>query len=234
LGTVIGGVVGAAAGLLGKQKAPGVAPYTPVSVSQASTDAANANLQSFGANSKLAAMTNSFDLSQQQQLLEKAIPGFSAIQQRLLAQVNTDLNSQDSLPQDVQDQIARYAAEKGVSRGTSGNFNGFSLVKDFGFNLVDWQNAKRASALNTLSSVYNMAPRVSPMSPMSMFVSPNAALTAQGQNSQMGFNSAQAGLNASTAAANYNQSLWTGVLQAATPYVVQGVAKAAGVQEKVK
>jgi hypothetical protein len=193
--------------VLGKQKAPKQASYTPVDPAAVQKQAISGNLQNMAGAQELASRTNNFNQGEANRLMEQAMPGFSAMQKRLMAQVNQDLDSQNTLPQDVKDQISRFAAEKGVSRGTSGNFNGFSLVKDFGFNLTDWRNAQRARALNTMSTVFGMTPRVNPMSPMSMMVDPNTAIGVQGQNNAMAYNTAQAGFNAQAAASNYNRMM---------------------------
>lgn len=176
-GALIGGVVGGAAALLGPgQKAAPQAEFKPVDVQAEQQKALAGNLANFGQASTLSGKANSFNQSESIRLLEKALPGIGAIQQRLLGQVNADLNGGNNLPPELQQQIARQAAEKGVTRGTSGNFQQFSALKDFGFNLIDWQNASRARAMNTLSTVYGMAPRVNIMSPMSSMVDPNTAI----------------------------------------------------------
>jgi len=216
--------------VLGKQKAPQQASYTPVDPAAVQKQAISGNLQNMAGAQELASKTNAFNQGQATSLLESAMPGFGAMQKRLMAQVNEDLNSQDKLPADVQSQIARYAAEKGVTRGTAGNFNGFSLVKDFGFNLMDWKNASRTRALNTLSTVFGMTPRVNPMSPMAMMVDPNAAIGVQSQNNQMAYNSAQAGFNAQAAAQNYNRMLLASSVSnmanaAAMPSMMEGYQK---------
>jgi hypothetical protein len=213
--------------ILGKQKAPQQATYTPVDPQAVQKKAIEGNLQNLGQAQNLASQTNNFNQSQANSLMEQAMPGFGAMQKRLMSSVNEDLNSQNSLPQDMKDQIARFAAEKGVTRGTSGNFNGFNLVKDFGFNLVDWKNASRARALNTMSSVFGMTPRVNPMSPMAMMVDPNTAMSVQSQNNQMQYNSQQAGFNAQAAASNYNNQMYAGTISnianaAATPFMIKG------------
>lgn len=210
LGLVVAGNVASA--LLGKQKAPKVAEYQPVDIGQAAGDALAANAGNFKASADLATRTNNFNQGEAARLLEKAIPGFSAAQKRLMDQFNSDLDSQYSLPAEMEAQIARFAAEKGVSRGTSGGFNGLSLVRDYGFNLIDWQNAKRAQALNTLSTVFGMAPRVNPMSPMAMFVDPNTAISVQTQNNQMKYNATQAAYNAEAAASNANRTAIAGAV----------------------
>ena len=215
VGTVIGGVIGALGGVLGSggASAPQGAQYTPVDPAAVAKQTVSGNLQNFGSAAQLAAQTNQFNQQQAQSLLEQAMPGFKATQSKLMSQINDDLANQDKLPQDVQDQIARYAAEKGVTRGTAGNFNGFNLVKDFGFNLIDWKNASRARALNTLSTVYGMTPRVNPMSPMAMMVDPNTAISVQSQNNQMAYGSQQAMYNAQAAASNYNAMMGNGLMQ---------------------
>lgn len=240
IGTAIGAVIGGAAGLFGgKQKASPVANYKPVDIAEEQKRAIDANAANFDAAATLSAKTNTFEQSEAQRLLEQAIPGFSAIQQRMLAQVNQDLNTQTTLPPEVQDQIARFAAEKGVTRGTAGNFNAFNLVKDFGFNLVDWQQASRARALNTLSTVYGMAPKVNIMSPMAHMVDPNLAIQVAGRTGEMQYNIQQADLNAQTAATNYNRSQLAGALASIGP-LAQGIAagyaakpELAGMQAKV-
>lgn len=205
-----GSIAGA---IFGKQKAAPVVQPKEINIGQAVGDSLNANLQNFGSAKRLSKMQNDFASSEGIRMLDKAIPGFSGLQSKLMSSIKSDLNSQDSLPTEVSDNIARLAAEKGISRGTSGNFNQFSLVRDFGFNLVDWKNAQRARALNTLSSVYGMAPRVNPMTPMATFVDPNSALQAQGANNANAQAAAQGGANSQTAASNYNRSLWAGALQ---------------------
>jgi hypothetical protein len=213
-GAAIGGVVGGVAGLFSPgQKAPQVAPFTPVDPTAVAGQAINGNLQNFGAASRLATQTNNFNQSEASRLLEKAIPGFGAIRDKLLASVNSDLDNQNNLPQDVTDQISRFAAEKGITRGTAGSgFDSFNLVKDFGYNLVDYKNAQRARALNTLSTVYGMTPRVNPMSPMSSFIDTNTAIGVAGANNRGAQDTTQAGYNATAAAGNYRASQIQGAI----------------------
>lgn len=235
-GTAIGAVVGGIAGYFGgKSKAAPQAQFTPIDPTAEQAKAIAGNGQNFDAAAALSRRTNDFNQSESARLLEKAIPGFSALQQRLVSSANGDLNSQTSLPSDVQSKVEQYAAEKGITRGTSGNFNGFSLVKDFGFNLIDWQNAQRARALNTLSTVFGMAPRVNPMSPMAMMVDPNTAIQVAASNNGQQFNSNQAALNSQTAAGNYNRSLLGGSIAGVATGVIGSFASQPstnGVQQK--
>jgi len=219
--------------VLGKQKAPQQASYTPVDPAAVQKQTITGNLQNMAGAQDVASQTNSFNQSEATRLLESAMPGFGATQKRLMAQINEDLANQNSLPAEVQQQIARYAAEKGVTRGTSGNFNGFNLVKDFGFNLMDWKNASRTRALNTLSTVFGMTPRVNPMSPMAMMVDPNAAISVQTQNNQMAYNTQQAGYNANAAASNYNNMMMAGAFMNASNFAGNAMMESQRPQSRV-
>lgn len=226
----VGSIAGA---LASRQKAPQQATFRPVNVQEEQRNVISGNLANFDSAATLASRANSTTQSEATRLMEQAMPGFSAIQQRLLGEVNKDLDSQTSMPREMTDKIAQFAAERGITRGTSGNFNAFSLVKDFGFNLVDWRNASRARALNTLSTVFGMTPRVNVMSPMASMVDPNTGIQVAAQNNSAQFNSDQAALNAQTAAGNYNRSLLGGALQSVgTMGAIMAMPAAAGVQPK--
>lgn len=209
-GAAIGGVLGAASGYFGAQKAPQQAEYKQVDPAAVQKQVISGNLQNMAGAQELASQTNNFNQAEATRMLETAMPGFGATQKRLMAQFNEELNNQNTLPPEVQQQISRFAAEKGITRGTGGNFNQFNLVKDFGFNLMDWKNASRTRALNTLSTVFGMTPRVNPMSPMAMMVDPSQAMSVQMKNSEMAYHTMQSGYNAQAAASNYNNMMAAG------------------------
>jgi len=195
------GTIGGA--LLSKQKAPGIAP--PVNIGAVTQQATAANANNLAANESLAASTNSFDQDQATALLNQALPGYSAASAALMsASSQYQQNAESGTLSPAQTaQISQFAAEQGVTRGTSGNFNGFNVVSDFGENLQAYQQSQQNMALGTLSAAYGMAPKINPMSPSSMFVTPGQALgVAQANTSAQ-----QAGLNASAAASNANASL---------------------------
>jgi len=221
--SIIGGV---ASGLIGRQRAPASAAPPKISIADAAAQSTNANSQNFKANAALSKRQNDFNANESKRLLDKAIPGFSGLQAKLLQQVNEDVNSDGRLPTDVSNNLSRIAAEKGISRGTSGGFNDFSLVRDFGFNMVDWKNAQRARSLQTLSSVYGMAPRVNPMTPMSSFVNPGQALGAQQYNETNRYDVEQSNNNAKMAAVNAQRSVWGGIANQAIQFGAGAMIKA--------
>lgn len=189
--------------LLSRQSAPAVAP--PINIGAVTGQAVAANANNLAANESLSASTNSFNQSQAIALMNQAMPGFSAAQSALMSASSTYQQNAESgtLSPAQTAQISQFAAEQGVSRGTSGGFNGFNVVSDFGESLQAYQESQQQMALGTLSAAYGMAPKVNPMSPSAMFVSPGQALQVAGTNTS----AAQAGLNASAYAGNTNASL---------------------------
>lgn len=206
------GTAGAIGGaLLSKQKAPGIAP--PVNAQQVQTSAITGNQDNLAASENLSSQTNSFNQSQATALMNQALPGFSAAQSQLMAASSQYQQNASSgtLSADQTSQISQFAAEQGVSRGTSGQFNGFDVVRDFGMNLQAYQASQQNQALGTLSAAYGMSPKINPMSPSSMFVSPGQALDVAHSNQS----AAQAGLNASAAASNANSAALGGAVASA-------------------
>lgn len=206
-GIAVAAGIGAAAkiggALLSKQSAPQEAPPVNLAATQASATAANqANL---GASETLASQTNSFDQQQATALLNQALPGFSAAQASLMKASAMYQNNavNGTLGTSQTNQIAQFAAEQGVSRGTSGQFNGFDVVKDFGENLQAYQQSQQNLALGTLSQAYGMAPKINPMSPSSQFVSPGQAIGVAENNQQ----AQQSYYNTIAGVSNQNASL---------------------------
>ncbi|HEY1107425.1 MAG TPA: hypothetical protein VGE76_02295 [Opitutaceae bacterium] len=215
--TTIGGAIAS------RKKAPQAAVPKPVDVQEEQARAIAGNAANFNAAASLSAKSNAFDQSQALALLEQAMPGYGAMRKKLMAQADSDLANQTTLPPEMQQQLQRFAAEKGITRGTSGNFNAFSLVKDFGFNLVDWQNASRARALNTLSSVFQMTPRINVMSPMSMMVNPNTAIQVAGNNNAQQYQAQQSAYDAQAAARNQNAALMGSAITSAGSVIAGGI-----------
>jgi hypothetical protein len=195
-GATIGSI---GASLLGKQKAP--AYVAPQSISQIASNTVNANQQNLAANEQLSSQTNQFDMNQAISLMNQAIPGFSQIQKNLVSVANQDFSGQ--LPSNVLGQIQQQAAEQGVSSGASGGFTNNNLFRSLGISQLNWDQASQSMGLNALQSVFGSAPRISAMSPMSMFVTP--------QQSQLQSNTQTSALqswqNSQTAASNYNAQL---------------------------
>lgn len=214
-GALAGAAIGGISAALGKKSAPQFANYKPTDLNKAVSDTVAANQANFKGASTLAADTNTFDLEQQKSMLESAMPGFSAMQKQLMDAANQDMKSSmtGELPAAMQANLARLGAERGVTRGTSGNFNQFSVMRDMGVNMLDWQQASRTRALATLQSVYNVAPKVSPMSPYSMFISPQDSIAVQTRNNENQYSVDQAKYNTIAGVKNFNSQLNASMFQ---------------------
>jgi len=122
----------------------------------------------------LAAGVSSAMQSQALSNLERAVPGISRLRDRLVRMANQDLTEASSgkLPKEVEDNLSRLAAERGLSVGGRGSFQDFSLLRDFGLSTLDYQQAKRVSALQTISQVTGMMPVINPTSPLYFMANP--------------------------------------------------------------
>lgn len=208
IGTAIGAVVGGIAGaIFGKKKKPAAVAPAYVDPAKALNDTLSTNSNNVGKATKLSREVNSASQAEATRLLEQAIPGIGSMLSKMTQQANSDLDSQYNLPPEISANLERLAAEKGIARGTSGNFNSFSLLRDFGLNMMDYSTARRMQAMSTLNQVYNMAPRINPMSPASFLLSPQAVLGAQQFNEAGRYNAAVGAAQASADASNYNRGV---------------------------
>ena len=182
-------------------KGPAQAQYTPVDVGAEAAKALKANQDNLAGNEALSAQTNTFNQGQANSMMEQALPGWSKLQSSLMSTTQGLLTDPYNLPSDVQQNLERQAAEKGVSSGARGQFNQFSLLRDLGVNELQYGQSRISQAQGLSSLLAGTAPRVNPMSPMSMFVSPQEAIqqqqytNTQQQAIQQGYNNSQAQLN---------------------------------------
>lgn len=199
----------AQAAKLMQANAPEMAPL-PSAPSVA--DATAQSLDAYLANKdKIAAVTSDANTTAQNaamDALESALPGFKSLMAGYMSKIQSDLNSETTLPADMQANLSKLAAEKGISRGTSGGFNNFSLVKDFGVNLIDYQNQVRSRGLSTLSAIQSAIPQINPLSPTAFITSPTTALAAKTASDANNTDATQSYLNAVSEVNQYNKSLF--------------------------
>lgn len=202
IGGLLGGIAGSFLGS-GKAKAPEKAP--PVDLTAEQKKAIAGNISNEGDIEALISRANAFTQDQNLSLMEKAMPGYGALSKALTSTAQSELADPYSLPQDVQQNLARLAGERGISAGTKGEFNDFSLLRDFGINSLQYGQSRINQAQGITGLLASIAPKVNPLSPMSFYVTPqqSANVAAGNQSTQ------QAANNADAAAANYNsQNQW--------------------------
>lgn len=205
-GSVVVGSVGGA--LLGKQKAPKAAP--PIDLVDEQKKAIAGNLANAGDIESLISRANDFTQDEALGLMEKAMPGYSNLSKRFTSLTNDLLTDPYDLPPEVTKNLERLAAERGIKAGTRGEFNNFSLMRDFGINSLAYGQERIGQAQGITQMLASLAPRVNPLSPMSFYVTPGlqAQVAAGNQSNQ------QAANNATTAASNYNSAnLWGSISQ---------------------
>ena len=207
LGSVLGGILGGFFGK-GKKATPSI-PVEPVDLSEQQKKAIQANIQAAPDIEKLLSRANEFEQQQALSLMEKAMPGYGKLSKGLTSTAQGLLERPYDLPTDVQQNLQRIAAERGISRGTSGQFNQFSLLRDLGLNQLEYGQNRINQAQNITNMLAGLAPRVNPMSPISFYATPQQfAANAMQQNL---YNQAamQSGAAARTAQQNFaTQNAW--------------------------
>lgn len=228
IGTAIGAIAG---GLIGafatKKKAAATAPFTPTPLLDANkiqSDTIKGNLSNESSLEQLLSQSNRFQQGQASDLLEQAVPGYGKLSQSILGRGQQASDHPYDLPKDVQDNLNRIAAERGIKVGSGGQTQKFSALRDLGVNMLQYGQQNFSQALSALSTVTGLAPKVSPLSPMSFMFTPgqqlgvaqtNAQITQANNAGQQG--TAQGKSNVDTAASNWNnQNMWDNLFQAAS------------------
>ena len=215
-GTAIGAGVGLLSGLLNKQKAPKTAPFVPVDPQAEQRKAIAGNAANEQSIEDLLTRSNKYAQGQANSLMEQAMPGYAKLSQKFLALAGSNLDNPYALPKDVSDNLTRLAAERGINTGVRGQAGDFSALRDFGLNSLQYGQSRIAQSQSLLQTIGSLAPRVSPMSPMSFYVTPGQQMQMQQQNNMGQQMTQQAGNNAGAAADNWNTAnLWNSVSKAA-------------------
>lgn len=178
----------------------------PVDLQEEQTKALDGNLANQKKINTLVSSTNAFDQSQATSMMEQAIPGFSALQGKLMATTNDLLTNPYELPKDVQTNLERLASERGVSAGTRGTFNEFSLLRDLGVNSLQYGQSRINQAGSLAGIISSIAPRANVMSPLSFYNTPAQYAANQQLTNANNQATTQGAINANLAAANYQNA----------------------------
>jgi len=207
---VAGAVVAAGTAVYSASQNKKVAPQqaAAIDVQSDQTKAVKGNLANQQDIEKLTTSTNNYNQKQATSLMEQAMPGYKALSTSLTSQAQKLADNPYDVPQDVQDNLSRLSAEKGISTGRTGQAGQYSLLRDLGVNQLEYgqSNLNTASSLTSLLS--SIAPKVNAMSPMSMYVTPGQQTQASesNQSSQQGYNNATAA--ATNANSQTNANMW--------------------------
>ncbi len=165
-------------------------------------EAIGSNLANLSGLQNLAGGTNQF---QQQQLLNQyiaALPGYSGLVGQGSANIASNLAGQ--VPQDVRNQLAIGAAERGISTGVNAPNSNAALLRALGLTSIGLQNQGQSQ----LTEAIHRSPVAQPFDISRFFFSPQEAFQAQqganiyqaapqpGLAGRAALNAAQSGLNA--------------------------------------
>ena len=178
----------------------------PVDLQEEQTKAIEGNLANQAKIESLVSSTNAFNQSQATSMMEQAIPGFTALQGKLMATTNDLLTNPYDLPKDVQTNLERLAAERGVSAGTRGTFNEFSLLRDLGVNSLQYGQSRINQAGGLAGIISSIAPKANVMSPLSFYNTPAQYVANQQMNNANDQAVRQGAINAELAATNYQNA----------------------------
>lgn len=192
-GTVIGGAAGLIGGLLNKKKAPAavtlppwqdIPGYKQTDLTKETERALQTSLADEGDIEKLLARANTFNQGQASGLMEQAVPGWGKLSQKFLQTSDQLLTNPYDLPADVQANLVRQAAERGITNGGRGQFSQFSLLRDLGVNSLQYGQSRINQAQGLLQTIGSLSPRVSPLSPMAFYTTPGQAVNVAQANAQ--------------------------------------------------
>ena len=178
----------------------------PVDLQEEQTKAIEGNLANQAKIESLVSSTNAFNQAQANSMMESAIPGFSALQSKLMATTNDLLTNPYDLPKDVQTNLERLAAERGISAGTRGTFKEFSLMRDLGVNSLQYGQSRISQAGGLAQLMSSIAPKANVMSPLSFYVTPEQYADNQRRANENDQAVRQGAINANLAATNYQNA----------------------------
>lgn len=198
----------AIAGVVSKPKAPKAATLKEIDPQEEQRRAVQGNLANQDSIEQLLTRSNRYSQGQANSLMEQAVPGFGRLSGKFTSLAEDKLANRYNVPKEVTDNLSRIAAERGINTGVRGQAGEFSLLRDLGVNMLDYGDRQVNQAQSLLSTVAGLAPRVSPMSPMSFYVSPAQQIAAQTGNNNGIFSTRQAQNNAEAGADNANGAMW--------------------------
>lgn len=184
------------------QKTPKVIPVQPTDVNAVTRDTLTANRALLPQAQGLASNVTQGLQNDVLSLVRQRIPGYDNLVNLASSRAAENLTNPYSLPADVQANLGRLSAERGISTGGRGQFQDFSALRDLGVNMLAFGDNRISQAQSLLSLVNNLAPQVNPVSPLAFLASPETAINADFRNKENAQAVAQAGANASAAASN--------------------------------
>ena len=164
-------------------KKPKVPGYPTVDIEKEQQAAIDQNAAALPSLEALGSSINSYNSDQINQQLERAMPGWHALQNRGTADINSMLGGE--VPEDVKHNLERYMAARGVATGVSGSgFNTGNTLGAYGKTSYDIMSQGLSTARAWLADAERRAPV---WDFTSMFVTPQQRISTKLQENQMIF-----------------------------------------------
>lgn len=135
-------------------------------------------------------------------IVEQAMPGFTQLRDSLVSRAQEAIDNPYDVPAEVQENLGRLAAERGISTGGRGQFADFSALRDFGMNALAFGDARLSQAQSLFSLARQLSPVVNPVSPLAFLPTTEQALNVDLRNKANKQAVAQADANARSAQRN--------------------------------
>lgn len=137
------------------------------------------NLQNLPQAEKLASQYNQFSTDQLLKALERMMPGYGALRDSVTSNIGSMVRGE--IPKDVEQQLQRRAAEKGITLGTAGsNFQSYDALRNLGLTSLDITRQGLGAAASWVQS----APRAPQFDIASMMFTPQQRLAFEFQQAQ--------------------------------------------------
>lgn len=132
---------------------------------------------------------NEFNADTELSLQEKSLKGFTALQQKLVAQATADITDPFNLPEGVRDLLQTEAAQRGVSTGVSlrDEAGQTGLLKDFGLKALDIGQQRIQRSQSLFRDLVAASPTASAVSPFQFLQTGQQAAQEDVQQSRLEF-----------------------------------------------
>jgi hypothetical protein len=147
-------------------------PLIDIDPTKVQTDTIAGNLRNSPAAFDLARLANEFSSEELLKMLERMLPGYSSLRDSITGTLASEVRGE--IPKDVENQLLRRAAEKGVTLGTSGSqFSSYDTLRNLGLTSLDISQRGLDSASRWLAAM----PKAPQFDFTSMFFTPQQRLS---------------------------------------------------------
>jgi hypothetical protein len=207
---IAGGIKGLASiggAILGKKKAPEAIALEPVDFAETSQEALDVSLGNLDEIEQL--VTASSEITDEQTIasLERLIPGYRELQNKLVGFATDKATNPYELPSEIVDQLARVSAERGFVSGVDvrSGVGSFDLLRNLGITSLEFGRQNIQDATSIFGQVRQATPIYSPLNPASLFTTPGEVTAVRQRENDINQQILQSAENTRVAIGNENR-----------------------------